>query len=67
MSNNENTLNNEDKINTKVKPNFAAILPILVFLIIYLGNGLYFEYVSPIEGKMGFYITSVVVSFGIGQ
>lgn len=65
MSNNENTLNNEDILNTKVKPSFAAILPILVFLVIYLGNGLYFEYVSPIEGKMGFYITSVVVSFGI--
>ncbi len=65
MSNNGNTLNNEDILNTKVKPSFAAILPILVFLVIYLGNGLYFEYVNPVEGKMGFYITSVVVSFGI--
>ena len=47
------------------KPNALALLPILVFLVIYLGNGIYFEYIHPIEGKMGFYIMSVVVAFGI--
>ena len=46
-------------------PNVLALLPIAVFLIIYLGSGIYFEYIHPIDGKMGFYITSVVVSFGI--
>ena len=46
-------------------PNPVALLTIIVFLIIYLGNGIYFEYINPIEGKMGFYIMSVVVSFGI--
>ncbi len=46
-------------------PNALALLPILLFLVIYLGNGIYFEYVRPIEGKMGFYIISVVVAFGI--
>ncbi|MDO4622279.1 MAG: Na+/H+ antiporter NhaC family protein [Eubacteriales bacterium] len=47
------------------KSNPKALLPILVFLIVYLGNGIYFEYVKPIEGQMGFYIMSVVVSFGL--
>ena len=45
--------------------NLKALLPILIFLILYLGNGIYFEYINPIEGKMGFYIMSVVVAFGI--
>ena len=49
----------------KPTPNLKALLPILIFLIIYLGNGIYFEYINPIEGKMGFYIMSVVVAFGI--
>lgn len=51
--------------NKQLRANFGALAPILVFLAIYLGNGIYFEYVNPVEGKMGFYITSVVVSFGI--
>ena len=49
----------------KEKGNVAALLPIAVFLILYLGSGIYFEYVHPIDGKMGFYIMSVVVAFGI--
>ena len=49
----------------KPTSNLKALLPILIFLIIYLGNGIYFEYINPIEGKMGFYIMSVVVAFGI--
>ena len=52
-------------IENKPTPNLKALLPILIFLIIYLGNGIYFEYINPIEGKMGFYIMSVVVAFGI--
>lgn len=40
-----------------------ALIPILVFLVLYLGSGIYFEYISPQEGQMGFYIMSVVVAF----
>ena len=47
------------------KPNAAALLPMAVFLAIYLGNGIWFEYIRPSEGGMGFYITSVPVAFGI--
>ncbi len=47
------------------KPNAGALLPILVFLVIYLGSGLYFEYIRPEEGRMGFYVISVVVAFGL--
>ena len=47
----------------KVKPNGRALLPIVVFLIFYLGTGVYFEYIRPIDGQMGFYIMSVVVAF----
>ena len=43
----------------------SALLPIVVFLVLYLGSGIYFEYVRPVEGGMGFYIMSVVVSFVI--
>ena len=49
----------------KVKPNPKALLPILVFLVLYLGSGIYFEYINPAEGRMGFYVISVVVAFGI--
>ncbi|MDY3128567.1 MAG: Na+/H+ antiporter NhaC family protein, partial [Berryella intestinalis] len=49
----------------RIKPNPAALLPIAVFLALYLGTGVYFEYISPIEGQMGFYIISVVVAFMI--
>ena len=44
----------------KKQANAKALLPILVFLILYLGSGIYFE-----EGQMGFYIMSVVVAFGL--
>ena len=47
------------------KANGKALLPILVFLVLYLGSGIYFEYLNPVEGGMGFYIMSVVVSFVI--
>lgn len=49
----------------KKKPNAWALLPIAVFLVLYLGCGIYFEYISPIEGKMGFYVVSVVIAFVI--
>lgn len=45
------------------KPNAKALAPILVFLIFYLGSGIYFEYINPKEGQMGFYVMSVVVAF----
>ena len=47
------------------KANGLALMPIVVFLILYLGSGIYFEYVHPIKGQMGFYIMSVVVAFSI--
>jgi Na+/H+ antiporter NhaC len=47
------------------KPNARALLPILVFLILYLGSGIYFEYIHPQKGGMGFYVMSVVVAFVI--
>lgn len=42
-----------------------ALLPILVFLVLYLGAGIWYEYIAPVEGKMGFYVMSVVVAFGL--
>lgn len=57
--------NYSDGVNTGPKPYFPALLPIVIFLVIYLGNGIYFEYINPINGKPGFYVTSVVVSFGV--
>ena len=47
------------------KPNGLALMPIVVFLVLYLGTGIYFEYIHPLEGQMGFYIMSVVVAFSI--
>lgn len=47
------------------KPNAKALLPIVVFLVLYLGCGIYFEYIAPAEGQMGFYVVSVVVAFVI--
>ena len=47
------------------KPSGRALLPIIIFLLLYLGNGIYFEYIHPIEGQMGFYIMSVVLAFSI--
>lgn len=46
------------------EPNPRALLPILVFLVLYIGSGIYYEYIHPIQGEMGFYIMSVVVAFG---
>ena len=45
------------------QPNGWALLPILVFLVLYLGNGIYFEYIHPVKGQMGFYVISIVVTF----
>ncbi len=47
------------------KANGLALLPIVVFLVLYLGTGIYFEYIHPLEGQMGFYIMSVVIAFSI--
>jgi len=44
-----------------VKSNPAALLPIGVFLVLYLGLGILFEYVMKIE--MGFYSIPIVVVF----
>lgn len=55
---NENLNSGEGK-----KPNPVALLPIAVFLILYLGCGVYYEYIRPLEGGMGFYVMSVVVAF----
>ncbi|MBQ9322437.1 MAG: Na+/H+ antiporter NhaC family protein [Eubacterium sp.] len=45
--------------------NPKALFPILLFLILYLGNGIFFEYIKPAEGQMGFYVVSVVLAFSI--
>ena len=50
---------------TKKKPNVKALFPIALFLILYLGNGIYFQYIHPKEGVMGFYVVSVVLAFSI--
>ena len=47
------------------EPRGIALLPILVFLVLYLGVGIYYEYISPPEEGMGFYVMSVVVAFMI--
>ena len=49
----------------KQKANFWALLPIVVFLLVYLGTGIFFEYIAPMEGQMGFYIMPIVVAFCI--
>lgn len=49
----------------ETKPNLKALLPILIFLIVYLGSGIYYEYIKPQKGQMGFYVMSVVVAFMI--
>ncbi|MCR4839401.1 MAG: GNAT family N-acetyltransferase [Eubacterium sp.] len=49
----------------KKKSNPAALLPIAMFLLLYLGNGIYFQYINPEEGVMGFYVVSVVLAFSI--
>ena len=45
----------------KPKQNGAALLPILVFLVLYLGMGLVFEYGLGVE--MAFYNIPIVVVF----
>lgn len=45
----------------KMQGNPVALLPIAVFLVLYLGMGLFFEYVLMIE--MGFYKIPIVVVF----
>lgn len=45
------------------KKGASALLPILVFLFIYIGVGVYYEYICPQEGVQGFYVMSVVVAF----
>lgn len=37
----------------------------MIFLVVYLGNGIYFEYIHPEKGQMGFYVVSVVLAFSI--
>ncbi len=51
--------------NNKKTPNGWALLPIIIFLLLYLGTGIFYEYIKPLDGQMGFYIMSVVVAFGI--
>jgi len=51
------TENNEDKI----KGNPIALLPVAVFLVIYLGLGITFEYVLKVQ--MGFYNIPIVAAF----
>ena len=53
----------ERKINMKEtkKGNALALLPIGVFLVLYLGSGIIFEYILKIE--MGFYQTPAIVAF----
>lgn len=53
------------KTENSPKPNMKALLPIAVFLVLYLGTGIYFEYIHPLEEQMGFYVMSVVVAFGL--
>jgi len=48
-------------MNQKPKANPVALLPILVFLVLYLGLGIVYEYVLKIE--MGFYQIPIVVAF----
>ena len=48
-----------------IQPNPIALLPIFLFLVLYLGNGIFFEYIVKEEGQMGFYVVSVVLAFSI--
>ena len=43
------------------KSNAAALLPVLVFLVLYLGLGIIFEYIYKIP--MGFYNIPIIVAF----
>ena len=54
-----------DMSNERISPNPKALVPIGVFLVLYLGNGIFFEYIKPAEGRMGFYVVSVVLAFSV--
>ena len=54
-----------DSKNIRPAADASALLPIVVFLVFYLGAGIWYEYISPVEGRMGFYVMSVVVAFGL--
>ena len=56
-------MNQSEKSTPAANP--KALLPILLFLVVYLGNGIFFEYIKPTEGQMGFYVVSVVLAFSI--
>ena len=56
-------MNQPEKPTPKANP--KALIPILLFLVVYLGNGIFFEYIKPTEGQMGFYVVSVVLAFSI--
>lgn len=61
----DNNLNALPENSKKPEANPIALLPIAVFLVLYLGAGIYFEYINKTEGQMGFYVMSVVVAFGL--
>ena len=54
-------MKNRRKRNVKTNKNYWALLPIGVFLLIYLGLGIVFEYVLKIG--MGFYNIPIIVAF----
>ena len=56
-------MNQSSSVTPSANP--KALLPILLFLTVYLGNGIFFEYIKPTEGQMGFYVVSVVLAFSI--
>lgn len=47
----------------KERANGFALIPIIVFLVLYVGSGIYFQYVKGQD--QGFYVMSVVVAFTI--
>ena len=51
----------EEAMNKKPAPKAAALIPIGVFLVLYLGLGILFEYILKIP--MGFYQIPIVVAF----
>ena len=53
------------ELKADVKSNPKALIPIVLFLVLYLGNGIYFEYIDHSEGRMGFYVVSVVLAFSV--
>ncbi len=58
-------MNFKEIFEMKKEANNFALLPIVVFLVLYIGCGVYYEYLRPVEGGMGFYVMSVVVAFMI--